>query len=97
MSWKSVELQVALPRVLDAAKLQEQIAQRNPTMQQMISQEQRKTDEKKRQTVNEQDNVEDRRLGEESSNLPYVRNNGKKKEEQSLEHPFLGKKIDYSG
>ena len=98
MSWKAVEMQVALPRVQDAGKLQEQIAQRNPTLQHFVSQKQEQLDKKKRVSVMDSENVEDALVNEEgTSQLPSSNQKGANAQEETIDHPFLGKRIDYSG
>ncbi|MBA2174084.1 hypothetical protein H0266_04125 [Halobacillus locisalis] len=98
MSWKSVEMQVALPRVQDAGKLQEQIAQRNPTLQHFVSQKQEQLDRKKRVSVMNSENVEDALVNDEGpSQTPSLSEKGANVKEETIDHPFLGKRVDYSG
>lgn len=97
MSWRSVEMQVALPRVQDAGKLQEQIAQRNPTLQHFVSQRQEKIDKKKRTSVIQQENVEKALVQDEEAGTDQQSKDRTKKEEESIDHPYLGNRIDFSG
>ncbi|MCA0969113.1 hypothetical protein LCM20_00755 [Halobacillus litoralis] len=99
MSWRAVEMQVALPRVQDAGKLQEQIAARNPTLQHFVSQKQEQIDRRKRTSVIEQENVEDALINENETTDTDRASPGKRTLQQDikLDHPYLGKRIDYSG
>ncbi|RWZ60466.1 hypothetical protein EQV77_04005 [Halobacillus fulvus] len=92
MSWKAVEMQVALPRIQDAGKLQEQIAQRNPTLQHFVSQKQLQADRKKRQSVQKHKKTEDAGIGH-----SYQSSSSQHQKKDVPAHPHLGKKIDYSG
>lgn len=100
LSWKAVEMQVALPRTQDVGKIQEQIEQRGQFMQHAINQQAKSEDVIKRHSVNE---TEKQRL---------LREEEKKKKEQQLlkheldqkkqnkatqQHPFLGRRIDMNG
>lgn len=51
MSWKSIEMQIALPRTQDAGKIQEQMEQRGKLVQESLAINQTTTEELKRTTV----------------------------------------------
>ncbi|MRH42286.1 hypothetical protein GH741_06280 [Aquibacillus halophilus] len=99
MSWKSVEMQVALPRVQDAGKIQEQLQQRGQLLQDTISNNQLLTEELKRKKVNDynqKDNVNNKK--KEDSNKQYREGHEHSEEsENTSDHPFLGKQIDFNG
>ncbi len=100
MSWRAIEMQIALPRSQDAGKLQEQMQQRGPQVQQTLSQETKLQDELQRTQVNStesKNNVSaksdegDRSLHSSSKTL------ANHQKEQGIVHPYLGNEIDYSG
>jgi len=104
LSWKSVELQVALPRTQDAGKLQEQLSRQNQRYQESLAANQLKQAEIKKQQVNdlkESNKAEIKDEHREEKDEPSEHNQNQKNENQkskeALNHPFLGSKIDYSG
>ncbi|TGB04779.1 hypothetical protein [Halobacillus salinus] len=97
MSWKAVEMQVALPRVQDAGKLQEQIAQRNPTLQHFVSQRQEQIDRKKRTSIMQQENVEEALVHEKGDGRERSKEGKAGHQDETIDHPYLGKRIDFSG
>ncbi|WP_440895333.1 hypothetical protein ACS127_12270 [Amphibacillus sp. Q70] len=103
MSWKAVEMQVALPRTQDAGRIQEQIQQRGRFMQDVISQTQLQSEEIKRRTVSDLEQgyklKNDQRKKEKSkSNLKSTAKKSTQSEYQmKVEHPYLGKSIDFNG
>lgn len=100
MSWKAVELQVALPRTQDVGKLQDQMQQRGNQMQQSLAQSQLQSDQLKRKQVGKQEQKDDVNVKDEDENLnqPHVVQHRKEEEKsQKIIHPYLGNQIDYSG
>ncbi|PKR78647.1 hypothetical protein CEY16_02505 [Halalkalibacillus sediminis] len=100
MSWKGVEMQVALPRTQDAGQLQDQLQQRGQLTQDQLAQAQLKQLEAKRKSVLETNEKDDVNIHEEEGKetLETSQNKRKTKEEEEIvDHPFLGKHIDYSG
>ncbi|MFS0751820.1 hypothetical protein [Oceanobacillus sp. 1P07AA] len=96
MSWKSIEMQVALPRVQDAGKLQDQMNKQGQHLQESLAQLQAKQQELKRKKVNELDHtykVDPNNKSKHESKDENQENN----QEQESEHPYLGNKIDYNG
>ncbi|MFB4167470.1 hypothetical protein [Virgibacillus sp. JSM 102003] len=102
LSWKSIEMQVALPRTQDAGKLQEQMLKQNQHFQESLAQSQLKDIEQKRKRVQEFENIhnvknknkEDRDTNDsedQQSELGYA------PIDEFAEHPYLGKKIDFNG
>lgn len=95
MSWKAVEMQVALPRVQDASKIQEQIQQRGQFIQDTLAAKQLIQDELRRKNVNE------------SAYSAKLKNERNKKEQaiprkrkqhnipdSKIPHPYLGGRFD---
>ncbi|MFD1018210.1 hypothetical protein [Thalassobacillus hwangdonensis] len=103
MSWKSIEMQVALPRTQDAGKLQEQFQQRNQHLQENLGQQQLATDQTKRKTVNKQEAKADVSLKDDSedsqqeSSRDHSSDSDTKEHTYEENHPYLGKHIDFSG
>lgn len=103
MSWKAVEMQVALPRTQDAGRIQEQIQQRGQFMQDVISQAQLQSEETKRRTVSDLDQGyklknDEREKAKSKSNLKSTSKKSKQPDYQMrVEHPYLGKRIDFNG
>ncbi|MBB6452897.1 DNA-binding transcriptional regulator PaaX [Salirhabdus euzebyi] len=100
MSWKAVELQVALPRVQDAGQIQDQLQQRGQHVQSHLSQAQLQAQKRKRHQVNEMNRKEHDKIlndgtGESTELLLSSPRKGKQLKQSS--HPYLGKIIDYSG
>lgn len=101
MSWKSVEMQVALPRTQDAGKLQEQMSKQNDRFQESLAQSQLREQQLKRKRVNEFEKIKDKKLlDDEEKSKGSDDDNEKTNDEhtkQDTNHPFLGNKIDFSG
>ncbi|KGX88420.1 hypothetical protein [Pontibacillus litoralis] len=101
MTLRTIEMQVALPRTQDAGKLQDQLQHRGQMMQQQIVANQLAAEQRKRKQVIESDQTEDVQLREESNESEYCfEKNGPEKEEEPLprlDHPYLGKNIDFNG
>ncbi|NIK10815.1 hypothetical protein [Alkalibacillus almallahensis] len=100
MSWKAVELQVALPRTQDAGQLQDQLQQRAQVMQDVLSEEQLKELERKRKAVLETNESEPaRNEGDEHSENNWSQDAGqqsRKEPKQQIPHPYLGNRVDLS-
>lgn len=108
MSWKSVELQVALPRAQDAGKQQEQMSKQNQRFQESLAQSQLKADQRKRTRVNEFDELTKTAIRDEENERRKHNNLSGDKEQtdsdqesadntEAIKHPYLGSNIDYSG
>ncbi|QTM99437.1 hypothetical protein ERJ70_09050 [Sediminibacillus dalangtanensis] len=101
MSWKSVEMQVALPRVQDAAKMQEQLQQRGQQTQELLAAAQQNLEEVKRKQVNHsvhKADVHNKEKKEKQFNAKDSQQKKKADEEKTdNNHPYLGRKIDFSG
>lgn len=101
MGWKSIEMQVALPRTHDAGKIQDQMQQRGQLMQDSLAQSQMKTDEAKRKRVNDfeqKGNVSIKDEDKQNSKNHMKPNNdkGNRDYEHNASHPYLGNRIDFT-
>ncbi|WP_035710765.1 hypothetical protein [Salibacterium aidingense] len=103
MSWKAVELQVALPRTQEAGKLQEQLQQRGQAAQDRLAAEQEKNHEKQRTKVTDKQEAEKNKFNNQEGNQekhtpPFLTSKVKDTEEREAEsHPYKGKSIDITG
>ncbi|MRG85373.1 hypothetical protein [Salinibacillus xinjiangensis] len=103
MSWKAVEMQVALPRTQDLGQIQNQLEQRGSTVQNYLAQARLKEDERRRKQVNETKQIEHQRLQnphqEKNMQLKQPQTQSQIKKQiinQQQRHPFLGQRIDYN-
>ena len=104
MSWKGVELQVALPRVQEHIQLQDQLQQRGKQSQDFIGQNHLKEAEKMRKAVIKSEQKDQTQIHRDADDSNQVRQSNEhhrplkqqRTEENRLNHPYLGKKIDYS-
>ncbi|MFD2704782.1 hypothetical protein [Salibacterium lacus] len=103
MSWKAVELQVALPRTQDAGKLQEQLQQRGQAAQDRMAAEGEKEQEKLRTQAPGSAESEQSRLQSGDGERFPVREErlshaaGMEEGKNRLNHPFKGRLIDITG
>ena len=101
MSWKAVEMQVALPRTQDAGKIQEQMQQRGQFMQNMISKEAKAENAVLEHAVN--DLEKDRLLKDKEHKDRHKDDNQHSQEQQENKqqikqyHPYLGHRVDING
>lgn len=102
MSWKSIELQVALPRVQDASKEQDLMSKQNQRFQEALTQSQLQEEIQKRKEVNKFDRLKKSNLTDEGKNPEenFLEKDKSKHKikilEDKLEHPYLGSNIDLS-
>ena len=106
MSLKLIELQVALPRTMEAGKITEQLQQRGQIMSEQAKEESKDKTEIERKRVNSLDENDEVRLRNEDgapkdqknhhSNL-NKREQTSEKKSANEKHPYKGKRIDYSG
>ncbi|GAA4059907.1 MAG TPA: hypothetical protein GXZ58_11255 [Bacilli bacterium] len=103
MGWRSIELQVALPRTQDVGRIQEQIQQRGQFMQEVIAQAQQQAEEMKRRSVT---NLEeghklsnDTKESDQENQLDQSNEHADSKPEHKIkiQHPYLGTRIDING
>jgi len=102
MSLKAIEMQIALPRMQDASKLQEQIQQRGQQQNDVAANSITKEVEKNRISVNKHEQKERARLKEqerEKSGHEQGKKDRKMKESQPVKevHPYKGNFFDFSG
>ncbi|MGM8214496.1 hypothetical protein ACLIA0_02870 [Bacillaceae bacterium W0354] len=105
MSWKAVEMQVALPRTHEVGQLQDQMQQRGQLLQDQLAQSQLRQEQLNRKTViqtNEKDDVKLSADDQEGSNHNQDSHNQQEKNPSNkknvtVKHPYLGQVIDYSG
>lgn len=102
MSLKAIEMQVALPRTLDAGKIQEQMQQRAQNMNHIANDAVQHESEKKRTSVikNEQStetklSKDEKKHDQDGKNPEHARIQLEEKENEH--HPYKGTIIDYSG
>lgn len=98
MSWKSVEMQVALPRTQDAGKLQEQMLKSNQHFQEALAQSQVNQDNQKRKKVQEFEEIQLQKDGQKDSPLPEDQKQHNQvdntKQDPTIKHPYLGNNFD---
>lgn len=100
MSWKSIEMQVALPRTQDMGKIQELLQSRSTQQQEMITASQLQSEELKRTTVNQMGHKSEVILrDEEKTKRERERKRGQNNQSRDTmdNHPYLGKRIDLKG
>ncbi|MBU8877858.1 hypothetical protein BGM26_02480 [Bacillus sp. FJAT-29790] len=105
MSLKLIEMQIALPRTMEAGKIQEQLQQRGQNMNDFAAQASQKEEEQKRKTVIKQEQKSNVKLTQEEKDHnkgtgSQGNRNDKSTEmvnEKKEQHPYKGIVIDYSG
>jgi hypothetical protein len=100
MSLKSIEMQVALPRTLDATKLHDQLQQRGQLVNDQANEETKKEVEKQRNFVVKNENLAHTTLHNQKQKHIKDKNEqpSEKKKQNNLEqHPYKGIFINYSG
>ncbi len=99
MSMKLVELQVAIPKTVDAGKLAEQHQQQNAINQSQMAALAKKERLKKLETVNRFGESE--KTSNKRKNEHHAKAENKQSEKHNLPtgeaHPFKGRRVDYSG
>ncbi|WP_130860001.1 hypothetical protein [Gracilibacillus phocaeensis] len=96
MSWKAVEMQIALPRTQEAGRIQQQLQQQPQTEQQQLTEQITWQDKQKRTQVQKQTNSERVKQNDVSSEQMMF---GEDRDESAnvtsqLPHPYLGHTID---
>lgn len=101
MSLKSIEMQVALPRTLDATKLHDQLQQRRQLINDQANEAVKKEVEKQRNFVVKNGNLAHTTLHNQKQEHKKDKNEQySEKEKQNVKHehhPYKGNFIDYSG
>lgn len=106
MSWKSVELQVALPRTQDAGQLQDQLSKQHQRFQETLAQHQLRDEMIKRRQVREfeeaigkkvmPDDDNDQEQMAKDEDVDEERPGKKESPEDTVTHPYLGQHIDFT-
>lgn len=104
MDWKSVEMQVAMPRTYDAAKLQSETQQRGLHFQDQLAASAQAEQLLKRSQIEKSDTRTKAALQQEESrgrakgNDPITTTQKHVQEHQHQhQHPYKGKNIDFTG
>ncbi|WP_428908639.1 hypothetical protein [Niallia sp. Krafla_26] len=103
MSLKSIEMQVAIPRTIEASKLQEQLQQRGQLINSLANDVVQKEAEKKRTSVMENEKLTQSKLEQskqEQQGKGFHEHSSKretKNDQHQTTHPYKGTMIDYSG
>lgn len=103
MGWRSIELQVALPRTQDVGRIQEQFQQRGQFMQEVIAQAQQQAEELKRRSVSNLEEGHKLRNDKKESNQDHQLDqltdqpNHEAEYKVKIQHPYLGTRIDING
>jgi len=102
VSWKSIELQVALPRVQEAGKEQDLMSKQNQRFQETLTQSQLQEEIQKRSQVNKFESLQKSKLTDQDEDKEKheekkQQRRKKKKIEEDIKHPYLGSNIDFSG
>ncbi|WP_405102148.1 hypothetical protein [Oceanobacillus sp. FSL H7-0719] len=97
MSWKSIEMQVALPRTQDAGKIQEQLQKQPEILQSALTQSQLKQEKIKRTRVSESEKSEKLRLKKDKTDSSSQELEKEIVAEKDITHPYLGKSVDFNG
>ena len=90
MSLKLIELQVAIPRTMDAGKTAAELAQKGMIQQAHLLEQDRKKQIIESKMVSAKERTD-------NSTLHTGEKNTSKFTQQSAKHPFKGQEIDYSG
>lgn len=98
MGWKSIEMQVALPRTVDAGKVQEQLQKQSEHIQGALTASQLEQERIKRTNVGKTEDMEQLKLKKEQKDNPEseTKKSGIAKDIDSS-HPYLGKRVDFNG
>lgn len=104
MSLKSIEMQIALPRTIDAAKLHDQFLQNAKLHSDQANVKMQQEELKQRTTVVKQEQKDNAKFhqhgGKDESGYQNLENQKKKnnqKGEEQEKHPYKGKFLDFSG
>jgi hypothetical protein len=105
MSLKGVELQIAIPKTVDAGKMVGEHQQHVVQQQYNANEALKREIERKQLTVNDTEKIsevseeekEKERKGKQSSNNHNGQKKQQQQEQQKAQHPYKGKYIDFSG
>lgn len=99
MSWKSIEMQVAIPRTQDAGKHQDQMSKQSQRFQESLAQSQLKQQLLERKRVTEFERTKGMKITKENNDESNNSSDHEEQqepasEEETIDHPFLGTKVD---
>ncbi|GAA0435135.1 MAG: hypothetical protein ACQEWU_03810 [Bacillota bacterium] len=102
MGWKSIELQVAIPRSQDAGKMQEQMLKQNENFQTSLAQTQLQQEELKRKRVMGSKDLQQLKWKQQQDQKRLnasiqAKDEEKERERKEWRHPYLGKRVDFNG
>jgi len=106
MGLRSLEMQVAIPRSQDAGKMQEQLSRQGQQFQETLTEQQLREEVIKRHQTNRHEGVLKRNVtDEEKDRQREAEKREKRKKKQGkrmythadIKHPYLGRRIDWSG
>jgi hypothetical protein len=95
MSLKLIELQVAIPRTMDAAKKVDELAQKGLIQQAHLTEQTRKKQLEDTRKISAKERADQTMLRTKGDGEPERPLN--MKQDPLNNHPFKGRKIDYSG
>lgn len=98
-------MQVAILRSQDASKIQEQLTRQGQQYQETLTQHQLTEEVMKRQRTNRFENVTKREVNTNDERSNHHKNQSydqqkdrkKPKQKEQIDHPYLGRRIDWSG
>ncbi len=99
MEWKAVEMQVALPRTNDAAKMLQEDQQRGNLLQQHLAAAHAAEETRKRQQVTDAgtaNKTSDKKSGEDQA-VTKARKDSHRGGNIPQPHPYKGNRIDFKG
>lgn len=102
MGWKSVEMQVAIPRTVEASNIQQQMTKHHERFQESLTQHQLSEQLKKRKTVHEYEETDRIKQSKDEQSSNHQQDNQEKQstddqEKSQIEHPYLGSQFDVKG
>lgn len=102
MSLKSIEMQIALPRSIDAAKLHDQLLHKGQIQNDQASGQIQKQETQQRTTVVKQEQKDPTRFfqdgrGSQGENNQSGKQQKKETRQNAEKHPYKGNFLDFSG
>lgn len=101
MSLKSIEMQIALPRTIDAAKLHDQLSQRGQLLNDYANLKMQQEETKQRMTVVKEEQKDNAKFqqerGKSEGNTHKEEKERKNNQKQKEKHPYKGNFLDFSG
>jgi|SRR5690625_125505 len=99
MGWKSIELQVALPRTQEAGRYQDQLSKQNQRFQESLAQSQLRQQELQRKRTNRFEKTLHKKVTDEeqtnkNDDRETKKKNDKRDSKEKLLHPYLGRQVD---